>query len=231
MTDDPIVELRDAVDALTLPVTHRLPVGFDAKHRTDIPLLEQLQASISSSVGERSAGGRAARERTPLDVGAFTLHEDIDGRIRSWLTDVGIRPSSKSAPAEILRRWFVMWKAVKKEDAAVHAHTTILERWATSIRDLLSPPDKVELTARCPKCTAMWATVGRGEETESVRALWAVWKENQDESYATCRACNTMWRGVGQMRQLRIDIDAAEPETNLERPVAPSNSGQEVTAI
>ena len=91
-------------------------------------------------------------------------------------------------------------------------HTAILHRWAVSINDLLSPPTKQELTAPCPLCGQMWATVGKGEETESVRALWAVWRENGDQSFGMCRACDHIWQGISSMRQLRISIDEQEAE-------------------
>ncbi len=218
--DNPIVELRQSVDALTKDIHHAFTqheVEFAGKRvidqiikREDPNLSEQLRRAIGSNLGGIGGAGRLARERTPVDVAAFTLYEDIDGRVRAWLEDAGVRPSPSADPASILRRWYVLWKQKPKEDAAIVAHIQILNRWATSIRDLLDPPVKQELTQRCPQCSQMWATVGKGEESESVRALWAVWREDPDESYATCRACAHIWLGVGNMRLLRIALDDAE---------------------
>jgi len=43
-----------------------------------------------------------------------------------------------------------------------------------------------------------------------VRVLVAVERENINESYAMCRACEKVWLGVLNMRWLRIAIDDAE---------------------
>jgi hypothetical protein len=218
---NPINELLEAVDALTKPVKNAVmqhAVESDGKNarpegiraRQDAHLLEQLRQAITSNIGGIGGAGKAARERTPLDVAAFQLYEAIDGRARAWLLDCGVRPSSAADAAEVIRRWYVLWKVKPKEDAAITAHTAILARWATQIRDLLDPPTKQELTVHCPVCGNMWATIGTGEETESVRALWAFWRENPDDSYALCRSCDKVWAGVGMMRRLRIQIDDVE---------------------
>lgn len=222
--DNPIADLLTAVEALTKPVhtafmqhevegTDRNARTEGIVKRTDPSLLEQLRAAITSDIGGGAGSAKAARERTSLDVAAFSLYEEIDGRVRAWLLDVGVRPSGKAELGSILVRWFILWKQKRLEDATVHAHQLVLERWASSIRDLLDPPVKQEITSPCPSCGAMWATVGRGEETESVRALWAVWREDPDESYGLCRSCDKVWRGVGMMRTLRIAIDDAELAT------------------
>jgi len=218
--ENPITDLLTAKEALTKPVRTAVmqhAVTADGKNareegirkRTDPSLLEQLRRAITSDLGGAGGSARPARERTSLDVAAFGMYEDIDGRVRSWLADVGERPG-KAEVGSLLDHWYVLWTAKAVEDAAVHAHTKILERWAVAITDLLDPPVKQEITQPCPDCGQMWATVGRGEETESVRALWAVWRENADDSYGMCRACDKVWRGVGQMRLLRIAMDDAE---------------------
>ena len=223
MTDreNPIADLLTAVEALTKPIrsafmqhevtgTDRNARAEGIVKREDASLLEQLRQAITSDLGGGAGSARPARERTSLDVAAFSLYEDIDGRVRAWLLDVGVRPSSKAELGSILTRWYILWKQKHVEDSAIRAHQLILERWASSIRDLLDPPVKQEITSPCPSCGAMWATVGKGEETESVRALWAVWRENAEESYGLCRSCDKVWRGVGNMRLLRIAMDDAE---------------------
>jgi hypothetical protein len=218
--DTLIAELHEAVDALTKPVRHAYTqheVEYAGRvlserivRREDAPLLEQLSAAIGSNLGAAGSSGKLARERTPLDISALTMLEEIDERVWAWMLDAGIRPSRRAATGEMLRRWFVAWKVKRKEDAAITAHIQVLNRWAAGIRDLLDPPVKQELTSPCPRCGKMWVTLGKGEETESVRALWAVWRDNPDESYGTCRACGHVWLGVGNMRLLRIAIDDAE---------------------
>ena len=221
MTDNPINDLRDAMDALTKPIRSAIwqdELDRDGQHigqkltkHVDQSLLYQLRHAISGDLGSHGGGSKAAHERTPFDVAAFTMYEDIDGRVKSWAADAGMKPSW--LPVEdVLRAWFTVWTIKVIPDQLVDRHTAILIRWAVSINDLLSPPMKQELTAPCPLCGQMWATVGKGEETESVRALWAVWREIRDESYGMCRSCNHMWQGISAMRQLRISIDDQEAE-------------------
>ena len=221
MSENPINDLRDAMDALTKPIRSAIwqdELDRDGQHigqkltkHVDQSLLYQLRHAISGDLGSHGGGSKAAHERTPFDVAAFTMYEDIDGRVKSWAADAGMKPSW--LPVEdVLRAWFTVWTIKVIPDQLVDRHTAILIRWAVSINDLLSPPMKQELTAPCPLCGQMWATVGKGEETESVRALWAVWREIRDESYGMCRSCNHMWQGISAMRQLRISIDDQEAE-------------------
>ena len=224
MTDNPINDLRDAMNALTKPIRSAIwqdeldrggqHIGQKLIRHVDQPLLYQLRDAISNNLGAGGGGGKAAHERTPFDVAAFTMYEDIDGRVKSWALDAGMTASG--LPVEdVLRSWFPVWTVKVIPDELVDRHTAILVRWAVGINDLLEPPTKQELTAACPLCGQMWATVGKGEETESVRALWAVWRENRDESYGLCRACNHRWQGVSAMRQLRISIDDLEEQRGI----------------
>ena len=225
-TVNPIHELRDAVDALTKPVvvgvfqrevesTDRNARPEGIRRREDECMLEQLRHAISNSLGAGGGAGKSARERTPLDVGAFTLYEDIDGRVRSWLSEAGKDAAAHSTPGEALRAWFAVWTRYEQPDGLVHSFANILHGWKQAIDDILDPPTKQEITAPCPVCGQMWVTVGKGEDQESVRALWAVWRENQDLSFGTCRACDKVWHGVGMMRKMRIAIDDAEQARGL----------------
>ena len=221
MTANPINDLRDAIDALTKPIrsaiwqdeidSHGTHTGQKLTRHVDQSLLYQLRNAISNNLGGGSAGGKAAHERTPFDVAAFTMYEDIDGRVKSWALDAGMTRSG-SPVEDVLRAWFPVWTVKVIPDELVDRHTAILTRWAVSINDLVDPPTKQELTAPCPLCGQMWATVGKGEETESVRALWAVWRENGDQSFEMCRACDHIWQGVSSMRRLRISIDEQKAE-------------------
>lgn len=184
--------------------------------RVDAPLLDRLRMAVVSSVGG-TGGGKQARERTPMDVGAFTLYEDIDGRVRSWLDSMGERHPGLSA-VEALRRWYVLWIAQPRTDDTKASYASTLDGWAGQIRDKLDSPKRIEITAPCPSCGEEWVNIGlkleNGEDdpddVERVRALAAVERETIDESYAMCAACKSVWMGVGRMRSLRIAIDDAE---------------------
>lgn len=219
MTDNPIIELLDAIDAITKPVAvaNWIPNKDGEKEivrREDPPLLTQLKSAISSNIGSGGGAGRAARERTPLDVGAFQLYETIDGRVRAWMVDAGQGAQSRTEVGQVLRAWYVVWTAKNPYEQLVIAHTKIITGWAASIRDILDPPTKLEITDPCPICGQMWGTTGEGESEESTRALWAFLRPDETTSYGLCTACDKVWNGVAGLRRMRIAIDdaAALPE-------------------
>lgn len=187
-------------------------------HRMDAALLEQLRAAITSDIGGNSGSGRQARERTPLDVGAFTLYEDIDGRIRSWMVELDAKPGVALTAEQVLRSWYTLWMATNPEPAQEDRRTRVLEGWARQIRDKLAPPKRIEITSPCPMCGREWINVGLKlddgsddpDDVERVHVLTAVERESLDDSYALCAACETVWRGVTQLRALRNAIDDAE---------------------
>jgi hypothetical protein len=184
------------------------------RRRVDAPLLDQLRDAVASSL-ESGGGGKPGRERVPIDVAALTLYEDIDGRIRSWLDELGARPGRDVTPTQALRTWYVMWTAGRHTEGLEDRYQATIEGWAQQVRDKLQPPKRIEITAPCPVCGREWINVGlklpNGDDdpndVEMVRVLNAVERETIDDSYAMCQACNTVWVGTGRMRQLRIAID------------------------
>jgi len=153
-----------------------------------------------------------------MDFGAFALYEDIDGRIRSWMAELGAKPGKHVTPAQMLRTWYTLWNAQIHTDSLTNSYASILEGWADAIKDKLDPPKRIELMAPCPACGAEFVNVGLKladgsddpDDVERVRVLNAVEREKIEDSFAMCAACNRVWLGVPQMRQLRIWLDDAE---------------------
>lgn len=223
MTD--YTHLRAAVDALTAPVTVAEWVGDEDNpqlfRRTDPPLVEQLQAAVASNLGGKSGAGKSARERIPMDVSAFTLLEEIDGKARAWLDVLGARPGRQVTTGQAVRSWLVLFQAhpTGQPEQTVADHERRIRQWVGRIVDLLSPPPTFEVTAPCPECRVEWVRLGGlVDEDEQLRALVTVIREPHTASYAQCRCCGARWEGVHGLRQLRIAIDDAEAE--LERQVA-----------
>lgn len=186
--------------------------GSNLAKRTDQPLLDQLRQAIHSNIGERSTSGRSARERTPLDVGAFDLYNAIDAKIRGWVTDLDKPPEPRADPINLLRHWYVLWSQKPRHETNTAHYTQTVNGWAQAIEDLLDPPTRQEITSPCPVCGKEWVVIGEGREAESTRALWAVWRETAYDSYAVCKSCGRVWIGVPRMRALRIMIDEQEAE-------------------
>jgi len=224
---DETQNLRLAIDRVSRPIKHAEIIRADSDRsvtalfrRTDEPLLEQLRAAISNGMETGGGPGRAARERTPIAIAAFTLYETIDGRVRSWMLDVGGKAGRDLTVGQILQAWFVLWMVKNPDVLTVARHAAIVEGWEQQILDTLDPPKRIEITSACPLCNKEWVNVGLKlpgglddpNDLERVRVLVAVERANIEESYATCRHCERVWTGVGQMRALRILLDDKEAE-------------------
>jgi hypothetical protein len=225
MTDQPDRTLLDAVDALSKPQNvvewqEAVPEkGIDRqiRKRTNPPLLDWLALAVANNIGG-GGGGKPARERTPIDIAALTLYEDIDGRIRSWLDDLGARPGKDVTPTQALRSWYALWIGGHHGERLEDSYAAVLEGWEQRIKDVLDPPKRIEITAPCPICGQEWQNLGLKladgsddpDDVERVRVLNAVERESIDESYALCSACDRVWKGPLQLRALRIAIDDAE---------------------
>jgi hypothetical protein len=181
--------------------------------RRDPSLLEQLRRAVTGDIGGGSGASKSARERTPMDVSAFGLLEEIDGRVRSWMQEAG-EPYAGDLPT-LLRAWYVSFTRYPKDEDTSRHHFGILASWRQRIIDIVDSPDPVEITSPCPNCGQLWVTRGHGHDVESVRALWAIWRTKPEDSEARCQGCGKVWRGVSQMRSLRIAIDEAEKVSDI----------------
>lgn len=201
----------------TTSTPERKPTGKRMKPRTDPPLLEQLRTAVASNVGGSGGGGKARRERTPIDVAAFATYEDIDGRCRALLTELGGKVGSGVTTEQALRAWYVLFQATNPTVADVERRRREIAGWEDRILDVLDPPKKIEILAPCPICGKQWVNIANKgithpdpDDIEQVNALNAFERERLDDCYAMCVACETVWKGVTQMRHLRIAIDEAE---------------------
>jgi hypothetical protein len=221
-TPDPLLV---AVDALTKPqqvvewqeAVPEKGIERAIKKRTNPPLLDWLALSVANNLGG-GGGGKPARERTPIDIAALTLYESIDERVKSWLAELGAKPGKNVTPTQVLRSWYALWIGGHHNDGIERAYTSVLEAWEQRILDILDPPKRIEITAPCPACGQEWHNLGLKledgtddpDDAERVRVLNAVERATLQDSYAMCTACNRVWAGVSQMRQLRIAMDDAE---------------------
>lgn len=211
--------LLDAVDALTKPQTFANWIGEPGEQKivrhTEKPLLDLLDTLIGNNIGSGGAG-KPARERVPVDVSALMLRERIDERVRSWILELGGKPGSQVTMTQLVRSWYVLW--ISGIHADEDRRAGVLEGFEREVRDILDPPKRIELTTPCPFCNQEWVEVGPRQpdgsvhplDSEIVRTLNAVERESLDQSYAICRACERVWRGIGAMRILRIAMDDAD---------------------
>jgi hypothetical protein len=197
--DDPLEEI---VDRLTVPcpdLTGGTVVVFD-------PLLPRLREAISSSLGGTRSGVHAAHERSLLNVAAFTLYEDLDGRISVLTGD------ASGWPEDRLRAWKLRYLAEYSRgevpEPAWLVTLGILGGWVRRIEDLLDPPIVLELLAACPNCGARHIITADLQ----MSALFAGYRRGAD-IMARCRVCGMSWLGESQLIALARRINA---DVNLE---------------
>lgn len=198
-------------DAVTTAPDHA-PAGTKVVKQVDEPLLDQLAAAVASDVGRSQTSG-SARSMVPINIAALQLVGGIDERVRAWLEEIGAHPGRKVSLRELVASWLVLYSAGQREDAEVDNYRRVIHGWETAIRDTLQPGKRLELTFPCTVCGQEFINVGLTDDPndiEMVRALNVVEGDTLDESYAMCKACKTVWMGVGRMRDLRIAHDDRE---------------------
>lgn len=222
--NNPISDLLEAVDALTKPIAD--PVWqdeLDARGRAKgrrlamvnrAPRLVQLRQAIASSTGQTHAGHSDAAARAGgLNLAAFTLYEDIDGRIRAAWAEVGDR--SKDDPEILLRRWFVHTKNLhvsgQLSDSAVMSWRAAINGWVRNIDSMFNPEVVKELKGPCPNCEAERFKDRDGVEKS---ALYLHYSE-ANEPEAVCRTCGWAETGPRRLLELGYHLGAVVDEDTL----------------
>lgn len=162
-----------------------------------MPLITELRAAVRPDTGG-TGSGRSSGNRAPLDLGAFTLWEDITGRIESLHEAVyGDRPA-KGSHEQILIAWSRELVATAEAGTGLsqdYLRYTIAR--LRQIRDLIAdhfdPPrtGHIRETA-CYACGATHVLVDRDGETQQMPALG--WSQRGSTGLTvTCRACDASW--------------------------------------
>jgi hypothetical protein len=185
-------ELLDAVDRLTKPRTSKVvqqnDAGITCTSTVELPsLLEQLDASIASSMGGNTSGASLASERVPLDTGALFEAMKVTTQIEQWCRLIGVQP--KRRPADDLRAWYV---ATLQKPGPREFEVKQLGKWAHAIEALLDRPREKDLPDACPTCGAKsWWRDG----AEYYRPLLVRYRSDDPvgSATATCRSCEAVW--------------------------------------
>jgi hypothetical protein len=208
-----VTELLDAIDSLTKPVVLHFPqIGDDGKwlraHTTQLPsLLAQLEAAIHSSISGKAGGGDPAT-RAVLNSAALFEFARIRTTVGDWCHIEKVRVSRDVVSD--LRRWYVARLAREQRDDDFYVRE--LGKWAGIIRFQLEPAKVVPLTVPCVVCdAALWVD---GEGVSHPYPLVVEYMEHDPDilssAKALCRACEKVWRGSRELRELRWAIDERE---------------------
>lgn len=180
--------------------------------RDDPPLLEQLEAAVTSDVGGGAGQGQAAHTRTPFDVGALTLYGAIDERVRAWFLDIGGAPGKGITLTQLLRSWYVLRTATIHTTADDDRYAAVLRGWRTGILDIIDPPEQIPYRGQpCPVCGETRARIEVAGDVEDTVALWAFLRPEYREegSYGLCRACRSVLATDTDPIRLRARMNGA----------------------
>lgn len=164
-------------------------------------LITQLRDAVTPSIGS-TGPGRGGGRGILVDVGAFTLWEDITGRIEALHEDLEGEAPSKGSHEQILLAWSRDLVAADtampngmNQDAIAFALSRV-----TRIRDLIShhfdPPRTGDVPgAACLACDAITATtIHDGEHIEAPTIAWTF--SPRTGLNVLCRTCDTTWSGT-----------------------------------
>lgn len=223
--------LLDAVDELTIEHVVTSPVGDGKNHyERHEGLIKQLREAIVSDIGG-GGGGKAPRERIPLDADALLKYQQIELAIGERFRDLcaGI---PGLYPEETLRSWYVAFanahRAGQVSDAAYDDELRAMRSWVRIILEKLSPPTKRELVGeQCPECGFAWydtvVNVGQGPKSgerwldvDRQVALTVSYRPDDkgslDGSFAKCGCCNHVWMGTTGIRALAYVLEHREDD-------------------
>lgn len=211
-----MIEVLDAVDALTTPQRSRVPQD-DPTHPAGVrftrvtlpPLLTRLEDAITSTMS-RGKGGTLASERNIIDPDALHRFVRISTAISDWATiaDSGV---VKGDPCVTLRRWYVAWSVKPREPSDIKWRVKQLHGWEREIQTKLDPPRVWDLPYPCPTCGATgWWNPREPTRSAFPRPLIIEYHptgpDTIENAKGLCRACGTAYR----VRELAYEIELTE---------------------
>lgn len=215
-------QLIDVVDRLTQthPVILReecrckMCERFGGPHREEHDgLIQQLRASIVSSIGASGAGSSAGGSPSPFDDDAWQKYNGIEAAVAA------LRPNRVPGayPEVDLREWRT-WFLARNDltEQAFHDQLRILRGWEWMILDKFDPPRRPTLQGvACPICGFDWWIDRRDPENVQRRAALTITYRDGDltRSTADCSFCHAVedprghWEGIQAIHELAWDID------------------------
>lgn len=206
-------DLLELVDQLTKPSIDHLSQTTDTGEWLRVhtvehpPLLTRLEDAVRASLGSGKSGASTlARERNMLDSAALYEATRIRTLIEYWCRIRGVGVTRNMVTD--LRRWYVAHIAQSDPQDAFYIRT--MRGWVATIQGMLNKPERIEITTGCPVCGAReWWDRDGVHQLNPVIVDYHEGPDVLEDALAMCRACETVWRGVAQLRHLRILIDDA----------------------
>lgn len=197
-------ELAEAVEALTKP--SRTKVIRDDGSTIVVehePLLVQLEAAVTSAIGNGGGGGTATG--SVINDAALYQLLLIKTQVGDWCRLAGVTPDRQSATVSLER-----WSLAFMGDGVWQTRT--LHEWAQTITDLLDPPKTVPLAGPCPVCKQTnWIGPDGNLRASPVAVLY-----DQTTLHASLRAtcrvetCGAEWTGADAVQELIEEMSEVE---------------------
>ena len=217
---DLTVELREAIDYLTLPYEIPVPQDFEVYQVTKVrhePRLAQLRAAVHGTTGKHGYGSN--EPGLPINENALKMYADIEEAIDTWLEGIDAHTAAPTAEGA-LRAWYVAWLASKPEASAELA---TLRAWGAQIEGLFNPPITLELTLtkrdvngrsmtrfpECPDCGCWYRhdPYTRDQSAALVLEYREIGKQTVEQAKVRCRACGKTWEGGSGIRLVAYEIE------------------------
>lgn len=205
------------MNELSRPYMERVFTGSTNVLLDREPLLEQLRVGMYGDMGKTESGkSAAAQERSVLDITAFTMYEDITGRIEAYHRHLTGKPK-RDLPEDTLRAWYVAfdsnYRAGKYTDGQMLRTLRQLEQFAARIKAHFDPPRVKEIAGACPNDGCGIAEVNAPDGSRQT-ALYAAYK-NGIEPSVKCRACGAERFGERTLLELGYHLGATVDEDTL----------------
>jgi hypothetical protein len=198
-----VTDLLDAVNALTKPT--RTKVIRDDGSTVAVshdPLLIQLADAITSSITGKAGNGGGQSTGNVLNSGALFQASQISSEIGSWCRLARARVIRGDMLGNLIR-WRVAFAGGPNEETY---YTGVLRGWAGTIRGLLNPRGRFQVTEACVICKA--STYKDAEDVDRPFPVVVEYDlaDPKGTAVATCQACDEQWSGWDALKELGDEL-------------------------
>lgn len=195
-----LTRIGDMVRRLTEDTTRTV----DGHQVTAGALIDQIRAAIHSGTGRTHGGHASPNERSPLDMAAFAVFEDIDGQIASMFVSATDLPKLPTAE-ENITGWWEEFQAAHARGEVVPVQIDVafqrIEGWVKRIEDYFEPPVVKEITHACPRCSERYFYTAEARVPVRRSALYVEVRPGKPME-GFCRCCGAEWTGEARLQQL-----------------------------
>lgn len=187
--------LRESVTTLTRD--HHHTVG--ELTGTEPGLLVLLERAIRADTSGGSGGAGRNKNSAPLDVIALTLWEEVSEVVaRNWPGRGALMYKDQHLIDRLT--WWTRTVAGTPSEPFLLEYT---EYWERRIRELLDPPQKIELRGTpCPSCKQSWVRTLEAEAVTLRPALMVYMSD--DPVRVECLHCYAVWLGWKALEAMNV---------------------------